>query len=195
MVVAGLALTALLAMAAVPGSTRSQGSSPATTTDGPFIEAAQAASFAGTAVTTPTLDPAYRSEGALSATMVIVDPDRRPPPAIRPDASVVQPPAPLRTVTIPEWRLDRDVSWYGPGFYGNRTACGYAMTSSLRGVAHRTLPCGTLVTFRNPANGRTITVPVVDRGPYVSGRQWDLTAGTCLALGHCYTGSIGWKLA
>jgi rare lipoprotein A len=61
------------------------------------------------------------------------------------------------------------------------------------GVAHRTLPCGTLITFRNPTNGRTFTVPVVDRGPYVSGRQWDLTGGLCIALDHCWTGSIEWK--
>ena len=68
------------------------------------------------------------------------------------------------------------------------------MTKTLVGVAHRTLPCGTKVTFRNPANGRTITAKVVDRGPYVSGRDWDLTGGLCLALDHCYTGSLFWKL-
>lgn len=93
------------------------------------------------------------------------------------------------------WRLDRNLSWYGPGFYGRRTACGYAMTTTLIGVAHRTLPCGTKITFRNPANGRTLTVPVVDRGPYVSGRSWDLTGGACRALGHCYTGSMYWRYA
>jgi len=46
-----------------------------------------------------------------------------------------------------------------------------------------------------PSNGRTITVPVVDRGPYVAGRQWDLTGGLCVALDHCYTGPIYWKFA
>jgi rare lipoprotein A len=91
------------------------------------------------------------------------------------------------------WHRDREISWYGPGFYGRRTACGLALTRGLVGVAHRTLPCGTLVTFRNPSNGRTVTMPVVDRGPYVSGRTWDLTGGACLKLGHCYTGSIEWK--
>ena len=67
-------------------------------------------------------------------------------------------------------------------------------TEEIVGVAHRTLPCGTKVTFRNPANGRVVTAPVIDRGPYVSGRYWDLSGGLCLALGHCYTGSIYWKL-
>lgn len=87
------------------------------------------------------------------------------------------------------------MSWYGPGFYGNRTACGQAMTRGLIGVAHRTLPCGSRITFRNPANGRTVTAPVVDRGPYVSGRHWDLTAGLCRQLDHCYTGSLLWRVA
>ena len=96
-------------------------------------------------------------------------------------------------VVLPTWHLDGNVSWYGPGFYGKRTACGQAMTESLVGVAHKTLPCGTKITFKNPANGRTVTAPVVDRGPFVSGRQWDLTGGLCLALSHCYTGSLYWK--
>jgi rare lipoprotein A len=62
------------------------------------------------------------------------------------------------------------------------------------GVAHRTLPCGTMVTFRNPRNGREITVPVVDRGPYIAGRIWDLTGGACVALDHCWTGPVEWHL-
>ena len=56
------------------------------------------------------------------------------------------------------WRYDTNVSWYGPGFFGSGTACGQTYTKTLMGVAHRTLPCGTLVTFRNPANGREVTV-------------------------------------
>ena len=43
-------------------------------------------------------------------------------------------------------------TWYGPGFYGNRTACGQRLTRSTLGVAHRTLPCGTKVALR--VNGR-----------------------------------------
>lgn len=121
------------------------------------------------------------------------------PPQARPDAAQRQAKAgainkpPVRKKAT--WRLDRNVSWYGPGFYGNRTACGLAMTEGLIGVAHKTLPCGTKITFRNPKNGRVVTAPVVDRGPYVAGRQWDLTGGLCLKLAHCYTGSLSWKFA
>jgi hypothetical protein len=194
-VVAGLALTALLAMAAFPGSVGSQGLSPDRPIDASAFHAVDAASFNGIAATTLTLDPAYQSNGALTDASVFVDPEARPAAAARPDATDIQPAAPLRTVAIPQWHFDADISWYGPGFYGNRTACGYAMTRSLIGVANRSLPCGTRVTFRNPDNGRVVTARVVDRGPYVSGRDWDMTAGLCLALDHCYTGTIYWKIA
>jgi Lytic transglycolase len=92
---------------------------------------------------------------------------------------------------IAAWRTT-EVSWYGPGFYGKRTACGQALTPDLVGVAHRSLPCGTAVQFR--WNGRIVTAPVVDRGPYVRGRIWDLTPGLCALLDHCYTGPITWKI-
>ena len=58
------------------------------------------------------------------------------------------------------------MTWYGPGFYGNRTACGVRYTRTIVGVAHRTLPCGTLVRFQ--WHGITAVAPVIDRGPYAS---------------------------
>ncbi len=67
-------------------------------------------------------------------------------------------------------------SWYGPGLYGNSTSCGGALTAGRLGVAHKYLPCGTRVTFRY--RGRSVTAPVIDRGPFVGGRDWDLTAAT-----------------
>jgi rare lipoprotein A (peptidoglycan hydrolase) len=69
-------------------------------------------------------------------------------------------------------------SWYGPG---GVTACGDALGSTTMGVANKTLPCGTMVTLRY--RERTIRVPVIDRGPYVTGRDYDLTYATRLALG------------
>ena len=72
-------------------------------------------------------------------------------------------------------------SYYGPGLYGNRTACGQTLTTTLQGVAHRTLPCGTLVHLKYGAN--EVTVPVVDRGPMILSREFDLTYATKLALG------------
>jgi rare lipoprotein A len=84
-------------------------------------------------------------------------------------------------------------SWYGPGFIGHRTACGQTLTDGLIGVAHKTLPCGTLITFRS--GDRIVTAPVVDRGPYVAGRTFDLTAALCRALAHCWTGPLDYQLA
>ncbi len=71
-----------------------------------------------------------------------------------------------------------EVSWYGGG---GSLACGGLLTSSTMGVANKTLPCGTHVTLRY--HGRTVRVPVVDRGPYVEGREYDLTEATAHALG------------
>lgn len=97
-----------------------------------------------------------------------------------------------RTSSTHGWHQDPEVSFYGPGFYGNRTACGLAYTRTILGVAHRGLPCGTRVEFR--FKGITIEVPVIDRGPYISGRTWDLSGGLCQALRHCFTGPIEWRL-
>jgi rare lipoprotein A (peptidoglycan hydrolase) len=56
------------------------------------------------------------------------------------------------------------------------------------GVAHKSLPCGTKVTLRH--GGHVVRVPVIDRGPYVGGREYDLTAATARRLGFYGHGSI-----
>jgi hypothetical protein len=72
-------------------------------------------------------------------------------------------------------------SYYGPGIFGNGVACGGTLMPGTMGVAHKTLPCGTKVTLRY--HGRTVTVPVIDRGPYVAGRDYDLTWAVKQRLG------------
>jgi|SRR5829696_1269218 len=67
-------------------------------------------------------------------------------------------------------------SYYGPGLYGGALACGGTLQPGTLGVAHKSLPCGTKVRLRY--RGRSLTVPVVDRGPYVGGRDFDLTEAT-----------------
>jgi rare lipoprotein A len=71
-------------------------------------------------------------------------------------------------------------SWYGPGFYGNRTACGQVYTPELLGVAHLTLPCGTSLTLTY--GSRSVVVAVIDRGPYIAGRTLDLSNAAKIAL-------------
>lgn len=78
-----------------------------------------------------------------------------------------------------------EASWYGGG---GAMACGGELTSATLGVANKTLPCGTLVTLRY--DGRTVRVPVVDRGPYVAGREFDLTEATKQALGFGGVGQV-----
>src|SRR5687768_11157322 len=80
-------------------------------------------------------------------------------------------------------------TWYGPGLYGNTTACGQELTKELVGVAHKSLPCGTMVEVAY--RGTSIVVPVVDRGPFVKGMTWDLTAAAAQQLGFTGTGRIG----
>jgi rare lipoprotein A (peptidoglycan hydrolase) len=72
-------------------------------------------------------------------------------------------------------------TWYGPGFYGRRTACGVRLRRSTIGVAHRRLPCGTRVVFYY--RGIFKSVPVIDRGPYAGNASWDLTAAAARGLG------------
>jgi hypothetical protein len=135
------------------------------------------------------LDPTYGSEAALSAADAMLDPAAVPAAPTRVPAA--GPAAAPGVIVIPVWRTDPEISWYGPGFYGRRTACGHAYTQTIMGVAHRSLPCGTRVTFKN--GSRVVTVPVIDRGPYVAGRIFDLSAAACRALNHCYTGPIQYR--
>jgi hypothetical protein len=80
------------------------------------------------------------------------------------------------------------VSYYGPGLYGGALACGGRLSPGTIGVAHKTLPCGTKLTFR--LGNRQVQARVVDRGPYVSGREFDLTAATKNRLGFGSTGTV-----
>ena len=82
----------------------------------------------------------------------------------------------------------RRATWYGPGLYGNRTACGAKLRPSTLGVAHRRLPCGTPVTFYR--GGRFVTVKVIDRGPFRRGVEWDLTAAAARKLGMAATSRL-----
>jgi rare lipoprotein A len=79
-------------------------------------------------------------------------------------------------------------SWYGPGLYGQRLGCGGTLSAGVLGVAHKSLPCGSRVTLRH--GGRIVRVRVIDRGPYVGGREYDLTAATAQRLGFSGHGAI-----
>jgi rare lipoprotein A len=81
-----------------------------------------------------------------------------------------------------------EASYYGPGLYGGGLACGGTLSPGKLGVANKTLPCGSRVTLRY--HGRTVTVPVIDRGPYTGNREYDLTAATKAKLGFPPVGTV-----
>ena len=194
-IVAIAALMAASALVAVPEPASSHTLGSGRTIESASLSAVTVPLSEGsTATSILELDIASRSAGWLGPDTSLAEPGLdQTGLAGKPD--VLQPDVAAGQIAKNYWRSDGNISWYGPGFYGRRTACGVAYTKTVLGVANRTLPCGTLVTFRNPSNGRMVTVPVIDRGPYVGGRVWDMSGGLCLALGHCYTGSIEWRYA
>lgn len=66
-------------------------------------------------------------------------------------------------------------TYYGESFHGRGTASGQTLDIYAYTAAHKTLSFGTIVEVTNIANGKSITVEITDRGPYVSGRSIDLT--------------------
>jgi rare lipoprotein A (peptidoglycan hydrolase) len=77
-------------------------------------------------------------------------------------------------------RKRRTATWYGPGLYGNKMACGGKLTPNTFGVAHKSLPCGKRVTIAH--GGRIVIARVVDRGPFVKGVEYDLTEKTARSV-------------
>jgi rare lipoprotein A len=85
-------------------------------------------------------------------------------------------------------------SWYGgTSMWGRSTACGQTLRPSTIGVANKTLPCGTPVKF--VWHGHSIVAPVIDRGPYIKGRAWDLTSAAAEALEFEGIGRIRYAVA
>lgn len=85
-------------------------------------------------------------------------------------------------------------SWYGgPSMWGRETACGQMLRPSTLGVAHKTLPCGTTVKF--VYHGHALVTQVIDRGPYIKGRAWDLTQAASEALDFEGVGMVRYAVA
>lgn len=113
-------------------------------------------------------------------------------PVLRPvpqPIAPVPPPAP-RSVLLGTGQA----SWYGPGFYGNRTANGEVFRPGTMTAAHRTLPFGTRVRVTNLNNGRVAVVRINDRGPFHGNRVIDLGHGAAKELGVLSSGIARVKL-
>ena len=110
------------------------------------------------------------------------------------DSDLDQPEAPVRAVApsiapppVPQPKVisvsTGEASWYGPGFFGNRTASGEVFRPGTLTAAHRTLPFGTKVRVTNLWNGRSAVVRINDRGPFHGRRVIDLAHGAANQLG------------
>lgn len=80
-------------------------------------------------------------------------------------------------------------SCYGPGLFGNQMANGERLTKRTLGIAHRTLPLGTRLVLKH--RGKRVTVRVTDRGPYIAGRQLDVTQRVARKLGYRSCSAFG----
>ena len=116
---------------------------------------------------------------------------------VNPEVPPVVLPKPMRKLRLlPEvvTVITGEASWYGPGFFGNRTANGEVYRPGTMTAAHRTLPFGTKVRVTNLANGRTAVIRINDRGPFINHRVIDLGHGAATELGLVASGIAPVKL-
>ncbi len=130
------------------------------------------------------------AEAALPASLTTA-PARAKAPIPKPKPVVRTTAAPSRAVSTTGWQSAK-ASWYGPGFYGRRTASGAVLTQGMMNVAHKSLPFGTRIQFEY--KGRTAVAVVNDRGPYIHGRIFDLGPGTAQALGFGGVGTVKYRI-
>lgn len=86
------------------------------------------------------------------------------------------------------------ISWYGPGFNGRKTASGERFNQYGLTAAHKTLPFGTRVKITNPTNNKSVIIRINDRGPFVKGREFDLSKGAAQAIGIKGIGKIYFEI-
>jgi rare lipoprotein A len=150
------------------------------------------------------LNPAFATTGrvapAVSSSTSTEVAIREVAPATVEEAQPLRPAAPVLPIATPpsEPRVRSvsrgEASWYGPGFYGNRTANGEVLRPGTLTAAHRTLPFGTRVRVTNLWNGRTAVVRINDRGPFHGSRVIDLAHGAAQELGVVASGVASVKL-
>lgn len=144
--------------------------------------------FACYAACAPLVVPtmSVRTAGAVPAMAVLMQPvaparsGRVPDKPSAVQAFALQPAGgEVPVVTLSQGAV---ASWYGPGFHGRRTANGEVYDQEALTAAHRTLPFGTVLRVTNLSNGRKVEVRINDRGPYIVGRELDLSHGAAAAL-------------
>lgn len=143
---------------------------------------------AGHASTGPAPTVVTESPVQSPAELAIRDQEGSSPPVDEPSPSA--PSLPIASPEAPDVIKvsSGQASWYGPGFYGNRTASGEVLRRGSFTAAHRTLPFGTRVRVTNLWNGRSAIVRINDRGPFHGSRVIDLAQGAASELGVASSG-------
>ena len=119
-----------------------------------------------------------KSSGSFTATWRASGPGRF---LVRAVTSPAAGEAPTAVLTVMRKTV---ATWYDQS--GSQTACGVRLTRKTLGVAHKTLPCGTVLEFA--LQGRSVTAPGIDRGPYAKGVSYDLTIAAARQLRFVATG-------
>ena len=106
---------------------------------------------------------------------------------------------PIETLIANEFRESKMIqqgkaSWYGPGFYGRKTASGEVFTKTELTAAHRTLPMGTKLRVTNKDTGESVVVKVNDRGPFHGNRVIDLSHAAAKTIGMIKSGVCSVKI-
>jgi rare lipoprotein A len=140
------------------------------------------------AVSSSPVEVAVRSADPFSGSAESSDEPQIKP--IAPTLPIAAPPQEPRVRSVSQGQA----SWYGPGFFGNRTANGEVFRPGTLTAAHRTLPFGTKVRVTNMRNGRTAVVRINDRGPFHGNRVIDLAHGAAHQLGLISSGVASVKL-
>ena len=140
------------------------------------------------AASSSIVEVAVRSADSLSDTAESSDEPQIKP--IAPTLPIATPPQAPRVRSVSQGQA----SWYGPGFFGNRTANGEVFRPGTLTAAHRTLPFGTKVRVTNLRNGLSTVVRINDRGPFHGNRVIDLAHGAAHHLGLISSGVANVKL-
>ena len=122
---------------------------------------------------------------ALVGFTVIVNEDKITEPVVTEDLGSVEEAVVTADRSLVEYidKGNMKASWYGPGFHGRLTANGEVYDQMSFTAAHKSLKFGTLLKITNPRNNKSVVIRINDRGPYISGRDLDLSKAAALELG------------
>ncbi len=122
---------------------------------------------------------------ALVGFTVIVNEDKITEPVVTENLSSVEEAVVTADRSLVEFvnKGNMKASWYGPGFHGRLTANGEVYDQMSFTAAHKSLKFGTLLKITNLRNNKSVVIRINDRGPYVSGRDLDLSKAAALELG------------